>query len=72
MNLQIFLICNLLIGISLASKSYPVTTLINAKWSVTPACLEIAEYLYDESPSLYWDYVEKLNDLRTPLHEISE
>lgn len=53
-----------------ASKSYPVTTLLNAKYNVTPVCLEIAEYLFDENPNLYWDYAENLNNLKTPLHEI--
>lgn len=51
------------------SKSHPVTTLLNAKWHVTPVCLEIAEYLSDESPNLYWDYVTQLNGLKTPLHQ---
>jgi hypothetical protein len=55
-----------------ASKSYPVTTLLNAKYNVTPVCLEIAEYLFDENPNLYWDYVDNLNQLKTPLYEISK
>lgn len=60
----------LLFGIAFASKSHPITTLINAKWFTTPVCLEIAEYLFDESPNLYWDYVNELNALKTPLHKI--
>lgn len=52
------------------SKSHPVTTLLNAKWHVTPVCLEIAEYLADESPNLFWDYVTELNSLKTPLYQI--
>lgn len=52
------------------SKSHPVTTLLNAKWHVTPVCLEIAEYLADESPNLFWDYVTELNNLKMPLHQI--
>lgn len=62
----------LMASISLATKSYPVTTLLNAKYNVTPVCLEIAEYLFDENPSLYWDYVENLNQLKTPLYEIGK
>lgn len=54
----------------ISSKSHPVTTFLNAKWYRTPVCLEIAEYLFDESPTLFWDYVEKLNALKTPLHTI--
>lgn len=53
-----------------ASKSYPVTTLLNAKYNVTPVCLEVAEYLFDENPNSFWDYVENLNSLQTPLYEI--
>lgn len=52
------------------SKSHPVTTLLNAKWHVTPVCLEIAEYLADESPTYFWDYVRELNSLPTPLYQI--
>lgn len=54
-----------------ATQSHPVTTFLNAKWFRTPVCLEIAEYLFDENPSLYWDYVEQLHDLDTPLHSIA-
>ncbi|XP_013111446.1 UDP-glucose:glycoprotein glucosyltransferase [Stomoxys calcitrans] len=50
-----------------SSKSYPITTLINAKWEQTPVHLEIAEYLADENPNLYWDYVKDASELDTPL-----
>ena len=62
-------ILNCFIVFTLSSK---VTTFLNAKWYLTPVCLEIAEYLFDESPSLYWDYVEQLNSLKTPLYEIGK
>lgn len=52
------------------SKSHPITTLLNAKWSITPVSLEVAEYLFDENPALFWDYVEALNHLETPLYKI--
>lgn len=55
-----------------ATKSFPVTTLLNAKWNVTPVYLEISEFLYDESPNLYWDYVNGLNSLPVPLYELSK
>lgn len=55
---------------STATKSHPVTTFLNAKWYRTPVCLEIAEYLFDENPTLFWDYVEQLHSLETPLHSI--
>lgn len=43
--------------------SHPITTLINAKWTNTPFALEVGEYLSDENPSLFWDYVELINKL---------
>lgn len=55
---------------SFASKSHPITTLLNAKWHATPICLEISEFLFDESPNLYWDYVNTLNTLPVPLYEL--
>lgn len=64
------LCCFLLIVQTFASKSHPITTLLNAKWHTTPICLEISEFLFDESPNLYWDYVNALNTLPTPLHEL--
>lgn len=57
---------------TLASKSHPITTLLNAKWYTTPICLEISEFLFDENPNLYWDYVNELNALPVPLHELGE
>lgn len=62
--------CFLCIVHSLASKSHPITTLLNAKWHTTPICLEISEFLFDESPNLYWDYVNALNSLPVPLYEL--
>ncbi|KAM7357519.1 UDP-glucose-glycoprotein glucosyltransferase [Cochliomyia hominivorax] len=50
-----------------ASKSFPITTLINAKWEQTPLHLEIAEYLADENANLYWDFLKDITDLETPL-----
>lgn len=53
-----------------ASKSHPVTTFLNAKWFRSPVCLEIVEYLFDENPNLFWDYVEQLHQLEMPLHQM--
>lgn len=50
-----------------ASKSYPITTLINAKWEQTPLHLEIAEYLADENSNLYWDFLKDVTELETNL-----
>lgn len=52
-----------------SSQSYPITTLINAKWTQTPLYLEIAEYLADEQPGLFWDYVEAVTALQTALND---
>lgn len=52
-----------------SSKSYPITTLINAKWTQTPLYLEVAEYLADEQAGLFWDYVQGVTKLDTALNE---
>ncbi|XP_001353481.3 UDP-glucose:glycoprotein glucosyltransferase [Drosophila pseudoobscura] len=52
-----------------SSQSYPITTLINAKWTQTPLYLEIAEYLADEQAGLFWDYVRGVTKLDTALNE---
>lgn len=70
--ITIMAVIALMASVATASKSYPVTTLLNAKYNVTPVCLEIAEYLFDENPNLYWDYVDNLNQLKTPLYEIGK
>ncbi|XP_039963772.1 UDP-glucose:glycoprotein glucosyltransferase [Bactrocera neohumeralis] len=51
------------------SQSYSVTTLINAKWQQTPLYLEIAEYLADENPALFWDYVNEIVTQQKPIKE---
>lgn len=48
-------------------KSKSVTTLIDAKWDVTPLVLEAAEYLADENPTFLWEFVEAVNSLDPPL-----
>lgn len=60
------------VGNSIAAKSSPVTTSLNAKWNATPVHLEIAEFLHDENPNLYFDYVEALNHLPVPLYKLGE
>lgn len=68
-------ICSLLIlicsfSISLGAKSHPITTLINAKWSVTPIQLEIAEYLSDSSNQKFWLFIDELVNLKVSLDEL--
>lgn len=53
-----------------STKSHPITTLINAKWAQTPLYMEIAEYLSDQNANVYWDFVEGLGGLETPINEI--
>lgn len=69
----IFRIAVLLVnlGISIATQSHPITTLINAKWSVTPVQLEIAEYLSDVSNQKFWLYVDELANLKSKLEDLN-
>ena len=53
-------------------KTYPITTLINAKWLQTPLYLEIAEYLSDEDPTFFWDFIESLSYLEIPLKDVGK
>lgn len=69
----IFRIAVLLVNlrISTASQSHPITTLINAKWSVTPVQLEIAEYLSDVSNQKFWLYVDELASIKSKLDDLN-
>lgn len=67
-QILLFVLVNHLVVVTLSSKSHPVTTFLNAKWYNAPVSLEIAEYLFDENPSLYWEYVEQLNGIQNLLH----
>lgn len=48
-------------------RSFPITTLINAKWEQTPLHLEIVEYLADENINLFWDFIGDVINLETHL-----
>lgn len=63
------IICNI-VTLTVTKQSHPITTLINAKWNVTPVTLEIAEYLYDENPNLFWDYIDALISLDKPIEQL--
>lgn len=52
------------------SKSFPVTTLVNAKWGQTPLYMEISEYLAEENQNSYWDFIKGLSETSTPLTDI--
>lgn len=47
-----------------------VTTLIEAKWEVTPLVLEIAEYLRDENEYFLWEFVDGVSALHPPLADL--
>lgn len=53
-----------------ATQSHPVTTFIDAKWSVTPVALEVSEFLADENPDFYWKFIDELNQLRPALYRL--
>lgn len=58
--------------VAVSLKSYSLTTLINAKWTFTPVHLEVAEFIADESPALYWDYLNSLNGLQIEISKLGE
>jgi UDP-glucose:glycoprotein glucosyltransferase len=51
-------------------KAKSVTTLIEAKWEVTPLVLEIAEYLRDENEYFLWEFVDGVSALHPPLADL--
>lgn len=53
-----------------AKKTKSVTTLLEAKWDVTPLVLEVAEYLADENVDFYWSFIDSISSLRPSLVEI--
>lgn len=59
------LLCPLLVNINSANAEKKinkyVTTLIDAKWKDTPLVLEVAEYLNDENPNLFWRFVDEVS-----------
>lgn len=48
-------------------KAKSVTTVLDAKWEQTPLVLEIAEYLAEESPDLFWQFIDGLSAMDVPL-----
>ncbi|XP_013193155.2 UDP-glucose:glycoprotein glucosyltransferase isoform X2 [Amyelois transitella] len=51
-------------------KSKSVTSFVSAKWEATPIVLELAEYLADENPDLFWSFVDGINSLTTSLESL--
>lgn len=72
-SLHLLFAISLLTAIGVSSKKHPgklVTTLINARWEVTPLVLEVAEFIADESPDEFWSFVDDITNLVPPLVEI--
>jgi hypothetical protein len=53
-------------------KAKSVTTLIEAKWEVTPLVLEITEYLRDENEDFLWEFVDHVSALHPPLADLGK
>jgi UDP-glucose:glycoprotein glucosyltransferase len=53
-------------------KTKSVTTLIEAKWEVTPLLLEVAEYLRDENEDFLWEFVDDICVLHPPIADLGE
>lgn len=53
-------------------KTKSVTTLLDAKWEVSPLVLEIAEYLADENVNFFWSYLDSIAALKKPPVEIGK
>lgn len=43
-----------------SGKNKPVVTQLNAKWPHTPLLLEAAEYMSEESPAIFWTFVDDI------------
>lgn len=51
-------------------KPKSVTTLIDAKWEVTPIVLEVAEFIDDESKDDFWSYLNDISKLSPQLIDL--
>lgn len=53
-------------------KQKSVTTVLDAKWEITPLLLEMSEYLADESQTNFWNFVDLLSEQANPIVYESE
>ncbi|KAF5269322.1 hypothetical protein FQR65_LT02624 [Abscondita terminalis] len=60
----------LITNVTSKSKSKSVTTLLDAKWKVTPLVLEVAEYLADENNDFYWSFIDSICSLNPALADL--
>lgn len=68
----VIVLCLLInVGVNCKTKKVKsVTTLLDAQWQVTPLVLEVAEYLADENPDFYWNFIDSICNLNPPLHKL--
>lgn len=53
-------------------KGKSVTTVLDAKWEQSPLVLEVSEYLAEESPELFWQFVDNLAAMDIPLIDLGK
>lgn len=53
-------------------NSKSVTTVLDAKWEQTPLVLEISEYLAEESPEMFWQFIDGFTGMDIPLIELGK
>ncbi|KAK9504391.1 hypothetical protein O3M35_010731 [Rhynocoris fuscipes] len=53
--------------VSSKKKPKSVTTVIDAKWEVTPLVLEMSEFIFDENPTSFWNFVDAISSLEPHL-----
>lgn len=53
-------------------KTKSVTTLIEAKWEITPLLLEISEYLGEENADFLWEFVDGVSALHPPITDLGK
>ncbi|KAK7904184.1 hypothetical protein WMY93_016791 [Mugilogobius chulae] len=62
LTLRMWLVCVLLLSLlreaSGSEDSKGVTTTLTTKWTETPLLLEASEFMAEESPEKFWDFVE--------------
>lgn len=58
------------LSVANSAKSHPISTLINAKFSITPVQLEISEFLSDLSNQKFWTFVNELSRLSPGIDEL--
>lgn len=53
-----------------STKSFPISTLLNAKFTVTPLQIEVALFLSEENANLYWEFIDGLSKLSPTIDQL--